>query len=152
MQILMVCLGNICRSPMAEGVMRQKIEKYHLNASVDSCGTAAYHVGQSPDIRGIQTLKKYNIDIAQLQGRQFQSSDFDTFDEIFVMDTENLSDILKKARNQKEKEKVRLLMDEIHPGMQKIVPDPYYGNLNDFETTYELIEKACEKIALRLSK
>ncbi len=151
MKILMVCLGNICRSPMAEGIMRQKIEKYNLKAKVDSCGTANYHVGQSPDLRAIQTLKKYGIDISQHSGRQFQVADFDKYDLIFAMDTENYSNIIAKARNKKDKEKVRLLLEALFPGQQKIVPDPYYGNLSHFEETYTLIEEACEDLASRLA-
>lgn len=151
MQILMVCLGNICRSPMAEGIMRQKIKEYGLNAKVDSCGTAAYHVGQSPDTRAVQTLRKYNMDIAPLRGRQFNITDFDAFDAIYVMDKENLKDIIKKARNQNDREKVKLLLDELYPGKHKIVPDPYYGDLAGFEETYTLIEQACDKIAQKLS-
>ena len=151
MRILMACLGNICRSPMAEGIMRQKIEKYGLNAEVDSCGTANYHVGDSPDKRGIQTLKNYDIDISQHQGRQFQVSDFDSYDFIFAMDASNFSNLIALARNQKDVEKIKLLLDEIYPGEQKIVPDPYYGGIEDFEDTYILLENACEHLAKRLS-
>lgn len=148
----MVCLGNICRSPMAEGVMRQKIEKYGLDVEVNSCGTASYHLGESPDNRAIQTLYKYDIDISQHQGQQFQISDFDKYDLIFAMDNSNYSNLLEKARDEKDMEKVKLLMDEIYPGKQKIVPDPYYGNMNNFEETYTLTEAACEGLAQRLSK
>ncbi len=150
MKILMVCLGNICRSPMAEGVMRQKIEKYNLDADVDSCGTAAYHIGESPDSKGIQTLHNYDIDLSQHQGRQFQVTDFDKYDLIFAMDTDNYSNLIEKARNLKDEEKIKLLMDETYPGMQKIVPDPYYGGLDDFEETYALVDNACEHLARKL--
>ncbi len=152
MRILMVCLGNICRSPMAEGVMRHKIEKYNLDAEVDSCGTAPYHIGEAPDHRGIKTLEKYNIDISQLLGRQFQVSDFDFYDLIFAMDTSNYSNLVALARNKKDKEKIKLLMNEIYPGQQIIVPDPYYGGVEDFEETYALVEEACEHLAKRLIK
>lgn len=152
MKILMVCLGNICRSPMAEGIMRQKIEEYGLDAEVNSCGTASYHIGETPDHRGIQTLHNYDIDISQHQGQQFKVSDFDTYDLIFVMDTSNYSNLIAKARNKNDKEKVNLLMDETHPGQQKVVPDPYYGGLVDFEETFELVNGACEHLAKRLSK
>ncbi|MCD6090112.1 MAG: low molecular weight phosphotyrosine protein phosphatase [Bacteroidales bacterium] len=151
MNILMVCLGNICRSPMAEGVMRHKIKEYDLNANVDSCGTADYHISQSPDKRGIQTLLKYGIDISQHRGQQFKVADFDTFDLIFAMDTKNYSDIVAKARSQEDIKKVKLLLDETHHDLQKIVPDPYYGSLVDFEETYLLIDNACEQLAKRLS-
>jgi protein-tyrosine phosphatase len=150
MKILMVCLGNICRSPMAEGVMRQKITKYNLDADVDSCGTANYHIGESPDSRGIQILRNYDIDISQHLGRQFSVSDFDIYDIIFAMDSNNFSDLIAKARNQKDKAKIKLLMDECYPGQQKIVPDPYYGGLEDFEETYALVDDACEHLARKL--
>ena len=148
----MICLGNICRSPIAEGVMRAKIEKYGIAAQVDSCGTAGYHIGQSPDHRAIQTLKNYTIDISNLKGRQFQISDFDHFDLIYTMDSNNYSDIIALARNDKDKKKVKLLLNESYPDSQKVVPDPYYGDFKDFEHTYRLVEEACEIIAKRLSK
>ena len=151
MKILMVCLGNICRSPMAEGVMRQKIEKYNLDAEVNSCGTANYHIGESPDYRAIQTALNYNIDISQHKGQQFSVSDFITYDLIFAMDSSNYSDIIAKAVNKKDIAKVKLLMDEVYPKQQKVVPDPYYGNLEDYENVYTLIEIACEHLAKRLS-
>lgn len=151
MKILMVCLGNICRSPMAEGIMWQKIEEYGLDAEVNSCGTASYHIGEAPDHRGIQTLHNYDIDISQHQGQQFAISDFDAYDLIFAMDTSNYANLLAKSRSQKDKKKIKLLMDETHPGQQKIVPDPYYGGLEDFEETFELVNGACEHLAKKLS-
>lgn len=151
MRILMVCLGNICRSPMAEGIMRQKIEENALNATVNSCGTAPFHIGQTPDIRAIQTLKKYDIDISQHLGQQFGIADFDAYDLIYAMDGSNYSDLIAQARNNKDEEKIKLLMDEIYPGMQKIVPDPYFGGLDGFEETYTLVEEACEHLAKRLA-
>ncbi len=151
-KILMVCLGNICRSPMAEGVMRQKIKDYGLDAQVNSCGTASYHIGEAPDYRGIKTLHNYGIDISQHQGQQFAVSDFDAYDLIFVMDTRNYSNLMAKARNKNDKEKITLLMDEIYPGQQKVVPDPYYGDIEDYEETYALVEGACEHLAKRLSE
>jgi len=147
MKILMVCLGNICRSPIAEGVMRQKIEEYGIDAEVNSCGTASYHIGEAPDYRGIQTLNNYDIDISQHQGQQFTVSDFDTYDLIFAMDTSNYSNLAAKARNQKDMEKIKLLMDETYPGKQKIVPDPYYGNISDFQNVFQLLEKVCDTLS-----
>ncbi len=150
MKLLMVCLGNICRSPMAEGIMQQKINKYNLDVEVDSCGTAPYHIGQAPDHRGVQTLKNYDIDISQHRGRQFDVSDFDLYDVIYAMDSSNYSNIKSLARNQEDVGKIKLLLDEIYPGEQKIVPDPYYGGIEDFEETYTLVEAACEHLAKRL--
>jgi len=150
MKILMVCLGNICRSPMAEGIMRSKVEKYQLNAQIDSCGTANYHVGDAPDVRGQQTLLKRDIDISNHRGRQFSIRDFDKFDMIFAMDENNYHDLKYLARNQKDENKVKLIMNTVFPGENIPVPDPYYGNMNDFEESFKLLDLACEKIALDL--
>jgi len=152
MRILMVCLGNICRSPMAEGIMRSKIEKYQLDANTDSCGTANYHVGDSPDSRGQQALLKHNIDISNHRGRQFSVRDFDRFDMVFTMDENNYQDILFLARNKSDQQKVQLIMNMVYPGENTPVPDPYYGSMKDFEDSYGLLDLACEKIAAKLHK
>lgn len=147
MKILMVCLGNICRSPMAEGIMRSKIEKYQMDAIVDSCGTANYHVGESPDYRAQQTIKKHQGDISQLRGRQFSMADFDAFDFIFAMDESNYQNILRLARNENDRKKVELILNRVYPHENIPVPDPYYGGTSGFENTYKLLDLACEKIA-----
>src|SRR5205085_11264860 len=102
-----VCLGNICRSPMAEGILRKKITEKNLSFIVDSAGTANYHVGEPPDERAINTSKKFNVDISKLRGRQFTTKDFDTFDRIYAMDNSNYKNILRLARNENDKKKVR---------------------------------------------
>jgi protein-tyrosine phosphatase len=137
---------------MAEGIMRYKIEKLHLDASTNSCGTANYHVGDSPDIRGQQTLFKHGIDISHHRSRQFSIRDFDHFDMIFAMDENNYQDILFLARDQSDEQKVQLIMDMVYPGENIPVPDPYYGSLINFEETYQLLDLACEKIATKLCK
>ncbi len=147
MKILMVCLGNICRSPMAEGIMRSKINKYDLDVMVDSCGTASYHVGDSPDGRAQSTLKSHGNDISGLRGRQFKTSDFDSFDLIYTMDIDNYHNILALARNQKDKDKVDMIMNKLYPGENIPVPDPYYGGQKGFEDVFEMLDLACEKIA-----
>jgi protein-tyrosine phosphatase len=124
-KILMVCLGNICRSPLAEGIMRQKINDHKLNASVDSAGTAHYHIGESPDPRSQESGLKHGIDISNLRGRQFEVNDFDAFDRIFVMDKSNYSNVLQLARGEDDKQKVDLLLHATHPDSFKEVPDPY---------------------------
>ncbi len=151
MKILMVCLGNICRSPMAEGVLRLKLQKYKLNHEVDSCGTIDYHVGQMPDQRGITTLKKYDMDISGHRGQHFEPSDFDSSDLIFAMDQNNFDDLTKMTRSQKDRDKLHLIMNEVYPKQDLEVPDPYYGVLENFETTYRMLDKACEALAKRLS-
>jgi protein-tyrosine phosphatase len=152
MKILMVCLGNICRSPMAEGQMRAKIEKYKLNAEVDSAGFEAFHSGDEPDSRAIRVMKKHGIDISGQQSRIFRKSDFDVFDRIYVMDSGNYRDVKSVAQKPEQMRKVDCILNIIHPGRDNPVPDPYYGGNDGFETTYHLLDEATEKIALELMK
>ena len=147
----MICLGNICRSPMAEGIMRAKIQKQGFNIEVDSCGTAAYHIGDSPDIRSQETLKKHHTDISQLRGRQFNIGDFDEFDLIFTMDENNYQDIIALARNDKDRKKVDMILNTIYPGKNIPVPDPYYGGQEGFEDNYKMLNLACESILEKIS-
>ena len=150
MKVLMVCLGNICRSPMAEGIMRKKLEEHKINGLVDSAGTANYHVGECPDDRAIAKAKKYGINISQLVGRQFTTADFDNFDIIYAMDTSNFTNITRLARNDSDKAKVTLILDELFPGQGMSVPDPYYGGDAGFENVYSLLDQACENICRKL--
>lgn len=150
MKILMVCLGNICRSPMAEGIMQQKIETYNLDAIVDSAGTSNYHVGESPDLRQQRTALSKGIDISRLRGRQFVVSDFDAFDLIYAMDRSNFSDILSVARSDNDRKKVKMILNENSPGENNSVPDPYYGGEDGFELVYQLLDDACEGIAHKI--
>lgn len=150
-KILMVCLGNICRSPVAEGVMRHLIEEHKLDAIVDSAGTANYHSGENPDKRSVQNARKNKVDISRLVARQFRVSDFDDFDFIYVMDSSNYSNVMRLARNEKDKAKVELLLNKLSPGSNKAVPDPYYGGDDGFEEVFQLIYKACSVIAKELA-
>ncbi|HLP11424.1 MAG TPA: low molecular weight protein-tyrosine-phosphatase [Flavobacteriales bacterium] len=150
MKVLMVCLGNICRSPMAEGIMRQKLEKHKIKGLVDSAGTANYHVGENPDTRAVEKAKKYGINISQLVGRQFSVNDFDNFDIIYAMDTSNFQNITRLARHDADKAKVTLILDELFPGQGMSVPDPYYGGDSGFENVYSLLDQACEEILKKL--
>jgi len=147
--ILLVCLGNICRSPLAEGILRSKLPE--TNFHVDSVGTANYHIGSQPDIRSIAVAKKYGIDISSYKGRQFKMSDFDTFDHIFTMDQSNLENVLKLARDKEDVEKVSLLLNEISPNENLEVPDPYYGGDEGFEIVFKMLSKACDALAKRLN-
>ena len=139
----MVCLGNICRSPLAEGILRNKIS--NLNVTVDSAGTAGYHIGSKPDPRAIDIAKKNNIDISTLRARKFERSDFINFDKIYVMDKNNFNDVIDLAENKDQTSKVILITDVIDS--DSFVPDPYYGDLADFEKVFNLLEKICQKIA-----
>lgn len=143
----MVCLGNICRSPLAEGVLRQKLKENNLNhIQVDSAGTSNYHVGDAPDERTQQNAIKHGIDISSLRGRQFTVNDFDRFDLIYVMDASNYSNVLLLARNENDKNKVELLLNKLNPNSNQAVPDPYYGGPEGFENVFQLVDGACHKI------
>ena len=144
MKILMVCLGNICRSPLAEGILSLKGK--HLNLEVDSAGTAAYHIGKQPDIRSIEIANKYTIDLNQQRARQFSRADFDEFDIIYAMDTNNYAHLISLASTETERNKIRMILNEINPKAYQSVPDPYYGGENGFQDIYNMLDKACEKI------
>ena len=138
--VLFVCLGNICRSPLAEGILRHMAEQKHLNWEIDSAGTGNWHVGDPPDARSVKVARQHGIDISGLRGRQFSAGDFDTFDRIYVMDLDNYRDVLRKARNDADRDKVQLLLEHQQP-----VPDPWYDDAL-FEPVYNLIHNACERI------
>lgn len=146
MKILMVCLGNICRSPMAEGILRKKSTEAKKNWTIDSAGTSNYHIGEAPDSRATQKAAKYDVDISKLRARQFSVSDFDHFDLILAMDESNFNDILRKARNEFDEEKVKMILNFSYPGKNKAVPDPYYGGDAGFEEVFRLLNEACDKI------
>ena len=144
MKILMVCLGNICRSPLAEGILSLKGK--HLNLEVDSAGTAAYHIGKQPDIRSIEIANKYTIDLNQQRARQFSRADFDKFDIIYAMDTNNYAHLISLASTETERNKIRMILNEINPKAYQSVPDPYYDGENGFQDIYNMLDKACDKI------
>lgn len=135
----MVCLGNICRSPLAEGIMKDQVKKAGLDWEVDSAGTGSWHIGQGPDRRSIREAKTHGIDISQQVCRQFKRKDFDNFDLILVMDHNNLSDVLTLARNGQDEQKVKLLLND------KDVPDPYFDD-KQFEPVFKLIEGGCKDV------
>ena len=149
-KILMVCLGNICRSPLAEGILKSKLPESDFE--VDSAGTSNYHIGEAPDVRSIAVAKKYGIDITAQKGRQFTETDFDTFDHIYVMDESNFKNVTKLARNDKDLKKVKMILDEIYPNQNYNVPDPYTGGIQGFESTYKMLDEACGQIAKKLLK
>ncbi len=144
-RILMVCLGNICRSPLAEGILKSKVDP--SNIFVDSAGTGNYHVGGLPDQRSINVAKKYVIDITDQRCRQFTVQDFDDFDVIYVMDNLNRRNVLELARNERDKDKVKMILNELFPNENVDVPDPYTGGLNGFEQVFQMLNKACTVVA-----
>jgi protein-tyrosine phosphatase len=145
MRILMVCLGNICRSPLAEGILKHKLKAKNIEAFVDSAGTGGYHIDALPDERSIAIAKKYDIDITDQRARKLRSVDFTDFDLIFAMDTYNYQD-LKKMTKDGEEVKVKMILNESHPGKNMSVPDPYYGGKDGFENVYQMLNLACDKI------
>jgi protein-tyrosine phosphatase len=147
-KILMVCLGNICRSPLAEGLLASKLPKDIF--TVDSAGTGNWHVGKQPDPRSIAIAKLNGLDISTQKGRQFSVNDYDEYDYIYVMDNSNYKDVLALAPNEQAKSKVKLILDELFPGENVDVPDPYFGLPNGFETVYAMLNEACDNIAKKL--
>jgi protein-tyrosine phosphatase len=145
MKILMVCLGNICRSPLADGLLRQKVSDNNLDVEVDSAGTSALHAGDAPDHRMTATAKKRGTDISFLRARQFKSKDFQDFDLIYVMDQSNLRNVLALSQTDSDKKKVKLILNEISK-IDAEVPDPYYGGQAGFEHVYDLLDEATEII------
>mgnify|MGYP001112909340 CR=1 FL=1 len=148
-RILMVCLGNICRSPLAHGILESKLPEDRFY--VDSAGTAAYHVGNQPDHRSIKVAKSKGLDISTQLARQFKVSDFDSFDLIYTMDQSNYSDIINVARNNNDIGKVKLFLEANNEIINKNVPDPYYGGQNGFENVFNLIDDTCNSLAENLN-
>ena len=151
MRILMVCLGNICRSPLADGILRKKIRESGLDIEVDSAGTAGYHIGDPPDSRMRATAKRFGVSIDDLVARQFMKSDFDQFDLIYAMDTSNYNNIMVLARNDQDEHKVKLILNESHPGQDLSVPDPYYGGDQGFIDVFNLLDEATDAIMKKLT-
>ena len=150
MKILMVCLGNICRSPVAEGVMKGKAEEYGLKITVDSAGTSGWHDGESPDKRSIANAAENGIDISKQHSRKVVLSDFEEFDIVYAMDESNYNNLLNRSP-EKYHHKIKMILNEVHPGENMSVPDPYYGN-DGFQLVFDLLNEACEKIAQDLKQ
>ena len=138
----MVCLGNICRSPLAEGVLKSKLSSTHFH--IDSAATASFHIGKSPDHRSIKVAADHGIDISNQKARAFKLEDFNLFDKIYVMDNNNLKIIKQLAETLEQSNKVNLILEN------EDVPDPYYGDESDFKIVFELLNEACEKIKFDL--
>lgn len=149
-KILMVCLGNICRSPLAEGILQSKLPADKF--IVDSAGTGDWHVGQGPDHRSVATAKGRGIDISCQKARQLKPTDFTEFDHIYVMDASNYKDVTKLAPDAQGKAKVKLMMDEVFPGKNVDVPDPYWSEQDGFENVYDMLDQACAIVADKLIK
>ena len=145
----MVCLGNICRSPLAEGILKSKI--FSFNTYIDSAGTGAYHVGEKPDKRSIAVANSNGIDISNQKARKFTVEDFDLFDIIYVMDNSNYKNVISLARNSQDSAKVKLILNEVFPNENLDVPDPYHGGEFGFKNVYNMLNEACDIIAKRFN-
>lgn len=145
-RILFVCLGNICRSPLAEGILRHKANHYGINLVVDSAGTGNWHVGETPDRRAVKIAKERGIDISGLTARQFTEKDFENFDKIFVTDSQIYDYVIERALSREHKLKVDYIMNLVYPEMNIPVPDPYYGGQEGFEKVFDMLDKACNAI------
>ena len=146
MKILLVCLGNICRSPMAEGILRDMIQKHGLGWSTDSAGTGDYHVGEQPDKRAMKTMRERGIDISDLRARHLRSSDFEEFDLLLAMDASNLRNMRAVAPNAELAAKAKLIMDYAPSHAQREVPDPYFGGDEGFVEVFEMLTVACTNV------
>ena len=146
MRILMVCLGNICRSPIAEGVLRHKVKEHGLNWVVDSAGTESYHVGEHPHRFSIAICKLHGIDISEQRAEKFTASLFTKYDKIYALAQDVYHEIEAIGGNNAEMHKVELLLNELYPGTNKSVPDPYYGGEEGYGPVYDMIDAACQKI------
>jgi protein-tyrosine phosphatase len=149
--ILFVCTGNICRSPMAEGILREKLDALKCPALVDSVGFERFHTGDHPDERAILTLRKRNIDISSHVARLFTVRDFDSFDRIYVMDSYHYANVARLARDDKDMEKVDYIMNVVYPHSNQSVKDPWYDGLNAFEAVYQQLDTACEVLAEKIA-
>ena len=147
-KVLMVCLGNICRSPLAEGILKSKVDPDQV--FVDSAGTGDWHIGQLPDPRSVKIAKEHGLDITDQRGRQFSRADFADYDLIYAMDNSNYKDILSLAGNEEDKNKVQLILNEVFPGDDLDVPDPYTGGESGFKRVYDMLDQATDKILEKL--
>lgn len=151
MKILMVCLGNICRSPLAEGILQDKASKAGLTWTIESAGTESYHIGDAPHPLSQKVAKLNGIDICQQRARRFVAEDFDRFDKIYAMSTDVIADMRSITRGKFDEKKVDLLLNELFPGQNVDVPDPWYGPERGFHEVYKMINDACEAIIRKYS-
>jgi protein-tyrosine phosphatase len=151
MKILMVCLGNICRSPLAQGILEHLIAKNNLDWMVDSAGTNGYHIGEPPHHLSTKVAKENNIDISKQRCRKFCKDDAQKFDRIYVMDTENYQAVEQILGKDFDESKVDFILNEVYPNQNIEVPDPWYGNIDGYYKVYDMLHKACELIIAKYS-
>jgi protein-tyrosine phosphatase len=146
MKILMVCLGNICRSPLAEGVLKHKVKQAGLNWQVDSAGTESYHIGQPPHHLSQKVARLNGIEICDQRARRFVKEDFDHYDKIYAMAEDVLDEIKRIARDKYDPSKIDLFLNELYPGQNLSVPDPWYGTEPGYHEVYKIIDVVCDAI------
>jgi protein-tyrosine phosphatase len=151
MKILMVCLGNICRSPLAEGILQDKAFKAGLTWSIESAGTNSYHIGEPPHPLSQKVARLNGIDISKQRARRFSTEDLDVYDKIYALAEDVIEDMKRIAGKKFNNSKVDLLMNELYPGKNMDVPDPWYGPEPGYHEAFNLIEKACDKILEKYS-
>jgi len=151
-RILMVCLGNICRSPLAEGILRDKARAAGLDWEIDSAGTNGYHVGEAPHPLSVKVARNNGIDIGGQRARQFSAADFQRFDKIYAMSGDVIDEMRRIAGRQFDASKVDLLMNEVHPGRNEDIPDPWYGPEPGYHEVYALIDQAAEQMVAKSKK
>ena len=150
MKILMVCLGNICRSPLAEGILRKKTQEAGIDVEIDSAGFESCNVGDCPDYRTLQNAERNGLDLSNLRARLFRTEDFDRFDKSYIMDDNNLRMIRRFARNDDDMRKVDYILNAVYPGGNYCVADPYYSGADAFQRVYDQLDEACEHICNKL--
>jgi protein-tyrosine phosphatase len=148
----MVCLGNICRSPIAEELVYQKCMELGISVEVDSAGTAGYHIGKKPDSRMIETAAKFGYNISNLRARKFSKDDFEHFDFIFTMDNANYNDLIALTSKEHQRKKIFKFQDFAGVSVPDFVPDPYYGSMEDFEETFKIVMHSSELIAKKIKE
>ncbi len=149
MRILMVCLGNICRSPIAEGLMKDIIKQNNLDWTVFSAGTENYHIGEPPHLFSQKICQKNGVDISRQRARLFDVADMEKYDKIYAMATDVLKAIRQKAGRQFDETKISLFLDELYPGQSRSVPDPWYGPEEGYEEVFDMIQKTCKAIIFK---
>ena len=150
-KILFVCTGNICRSPLAEAILRDKLKKTSIIAEVDSCGFESFHVGDPPDSRAQVVAARRGLDMSNLRARLFELRDFDRFDYIYAMDSSHYQNLMRLARNESDRSKVDYMLNKLYPGQNLSVQDPWYHDIKAFEKVYLQLDEACEQIVEKLA-